>query len=337
MVSIKDISEACGVSVATVSKALNDQRDVGAATKARIKEMARQMGYVPNAASRSLKTKHSYNIGVLYKEDSDSGLAHSFYAKVLDSIKKTAEEHGYDITFVNNSNNSGGRGLSYLEHCRYRNFDGVAVVCVDFDDPQIQEVIKSDIPSVVLDYAGAECDAVLSDNYNGVRELVRYAYEQGHRRIAFIHGVHSYVTDERIRGFKDECKELGINIPDTYLLESPYLDTMSAHLKTDMLLRMDEPPTCILYPDDFSAIGGLNSLYKKGNTVPDDISIMGFDGIELSRYISPSLTTYVQDTDRLGSEMAIRLLKNIQTVSNAENTAITVSGYVFHGESVGLI
>ena len=91
MVSIKDISVACGVSVATVSKALNDQKDVGVATKERIKKMAKEMGYVPNSASQALKTKHSYNLGVLYKEESESGLAHDFYAKVLDGILKAIE------------------------------------------------------------------------------------------------------------------------------------------------------------------------------------------------------------------------------------------------------
>ena len=270
-------------------------------------------------------------------EDTESGLTHNFYAKVLDSIKRTSEEHGYDITFVNNSSYSGGRKLSYLEHCRYRNFDGVAIVCVDFDDPEIQEVIASDIPTITLDYYGTACDSVISDNYNGIKELVRFVYEQGHRRIAYIHGTHSHVTDERIRGFYDICGELGITPPADYVLESPYRDTMAAHLKTDALFRLTHPPTCILYPDDFAAIGGLNSIYQKNMRVPDDVSIIGFDGTEIARYISPTLTTYVQNTDRLGWEMAVRLLELIEQGQRSDPKTIIVPGFVFHGDSVGLI
>jgi DNA-binding LacI/PurR family transcriptional regulator len=334
MVSIKDISAACGVSVATVSKALNDQKDIGAATKARIQAKALEMGYVPNSASRSLKTRHTYNLGVLYKENTDSGLAHSFYAQVLDGIKKKAESLGYDITFVNNSSYSGGRKLSYLEHCRYRNFDGVAIVCVDFDDEQILEVIESDIPTVTLDYIHPGCSSVVSDNYGGIRELFKFAYEQGHRKIAYIHGEDSSVTDERVRGFRDICDEMEIELPPEYLQKAAYRDTMSTHLKTEKLIRLPDPPTCIFFPDDFAAIGGLNCLYRNGMSVPKHMSIAGFDGIEIARYIDPTLTTYVQNTEKLGSDMADKLISHIEYPGKAIAETSVVPGYVFHGDSL---
>ncbi len=334
MVSIKDIAAACGVSVATVSKALNDQKDIGAATKARIQAKALEMGYVPNSASRSLKLRHTYNLGVLYKENTDSGLAHSFYAQVLDGIKKKAESLGYDITFVNNSSYSGGRKLSYLEHCRYRNFDGVAIVCVDFDDEQILEVIESDIPTVTLDYIHPGCSSVVSDNYGGIRELFKFAYEQGHRKIAYIHGEDSSVTDERVRGFRDICDEMEIELPPEYLQKAAYRDTMSTHLKTEKLIRLPDPPTCIFFPDDFAAIGGLNCLYRNGMSVPKHMSIAGFDGIEIARYIDPTLTTYVQNTEKLGSDMADKLISHIEYPGKAIAETSVVPGYVFHGDSL---
>ncbi len=337
MVSIKDISAACGVSVATVSKALNDQKDVGEATKAKVKKMALKMGYVPNAASQSLKTGYSYNIGVLYMEDSETGLAHGFYSQVLDGIKRTAEQRGYDITFVNNNSYSGGRKLSYLDHCRYRNFDGVAVVCMDFDDPDVLEIINSDIPSIILDYSGPDCNCVISSNYEGTRELVKEAYSRGHRRIAYIHGTDSVVTKERMRGFKDAMEELGLDIPDEYILTSPYRDTMSAHLKTNSLLQLKEPPTCILYPDDFATIGGINAISKAGLSIPEDISVIGFDGLEMARYIEPSLTTYVQDSDMLGSQMAQKLIDRIESSKEKDYDRIVVSAHVYHGNSLGII
>ena len=103
MVSMKDISAVCGVSVATVSKALNDQSDIGQETKKRIRQVAEEMGYFPNTAAKMLKTNRSYNIGVLFNHEDYSGLTHDYYAFVLDSLKRTVEDKGYDLTFVNTS------------------------------------------------------------------------------------------------------------------------------------------------------------------------------------------------------------------------------------------
>lgn len=336
MVSIKDISVACGVSVATVSKALNDQKDVGAATKARIKQVAKEMGYVPNAASQALKTKHSYNIGVLYKEESEAGLAHDFYAKVLEGVRSTAEQKGYDITFVNNSSNSGGRHLSYLEHCQYRNFDGVAIVCVDFDDEDVQELIKSKVPVVTIDYNFQGHSSVYSDNIGGMRELVQYVCSMGHKKIAFIHGVDSYVTRARVRGFNETCREMGIEVPSEYIQEAAYRNTADTYRATQRLLELPDPPTCILFPDDFAAIGGINCIHLSGLNIPDDVSCAGFDGIEISKYLEPPLTTLNQDKDRIGREAALKLIELIENGSTAVQEVIKIPGTVFKGGTVGI-
>lgn len=103
MVSLKDIAQRCGVSTATVSKALHDQKDIGAETKNRIKKIAKEMGYFPNAAARVLKTNESNNIGVLYFDEVAMGLTHEYFAGVLNGIKAQAEMLGYDITFINTS------------------------------------------------------------------------------------------------------------------------------------------------------------------------------------------------------------------------------------------
>ena len=123
MASIKDIAKACGVSVATVSKALNGHNDISQATKEKVREAARQIGYMPNSAARALKTNRTYNLGVLFVDEAQSGLTHEFFAAVLDSFKRHAEGRGYDITFINH--NIGHGHSSYLEHCRYRGVDGV--------------------------------------------------------------------------------------------------------------------------------------------------------------------------------------------------------------------
>ena len=178
MASLKDISKICGVSVATVSKALNDHKDIGEETKATIKRVAKEMGYSPNLSARALKTNRTYGIGVLFADEARSGLTHDYFSSVLDSFKRTAEKSGYDITFINSCKNRPDR-MSYLEHSRYRGFDGVVLACIDFGDPEVIELVQSSIPVVTIDYLFNNRIAIMSDNVAGMKELLEYIYSRG--------------------------------------------------------------------------------------------------------------------------------------------------------------
>ena len=139
MVSMKDIAKACGVSVATVSKALSGQPDIGEQTRELICKTADSLGYMTNSAARALKTNRTYNIGVLFVDGRRSGLAHEYFSSMLESLKVEAERNGYDITFINR--NVGAKATTYLQHCQYRGVDGVVIASVDFDDPQVLELV----------------------------------------------------------------------------------------------------------------------------------------------------------------------------------------------------
>ena len=262
MASMKDISRVCGVSVATVSKALNNHKDISEETKSHIRQVAKEMGYSPNALARALKTNRTYNIGVLFTDEARSGLTHDYFAGVLDSFKRTVEARGYDVTFLNASKNRKNR-MTYLEHCHYRGFDGVVIANVDFYDPEVEELVKSDIPIVTIDHMFHDRAVIVSDNVRGMRELFTYIYERGHRRIAYIHGASSTVTNSRITSFLRTAEELGVTVPDAYLCESAYRDTKGAGEATKVLLDLPIPPTCIIYPDDFSCFGGMNVIRGK--------------------------------------------------------------------------
>ena len=333
MVSMKDISVACGVSVATVSKALNDHRDIGAKTKERIRQTAKEMGYFPNSAAQALKTNRTYNIGVLFVDEAMSGLTHDYFSYVLDSFKRTAEEHGYDITFINCSKNGKNR-MSYLEHAKHRGFDGVVIACIDFNDPEVVELIRSDLPVVTIDHLFNNRIAVVSDNVSGMRQLFTYIYKKGHRKIAYIHGADSAVTQNRLSSFYKTAKELGIEIPDEYVREAAYRDTKEAYKQTMELLDLPDPPTCILYPDDFASFGGINAIQARGLRIPDDISVAGYDGIRVARHIEPKLTTLRQDTELLGHEAAKNLINLIEEPKSTLIQVITIGGEVLEGHSV---
>lgn len=333
MVSMKDISAVCGVSIATVSKALNDHKDIGEETKEHIRQVAKEMGYSPNSAAKTLKTNKTYSLGVLFVDDEQSGLKHDYFSHVLDSFKSTAEERGYDITFINSCKNRKQR-MSYLEHSRYRRFDGVVIACVDFDDPEVEELVRSEIPVVTIDHLFNNRSAIISDNIKGIRDLVHYIYKLGHRRIAYIHGADSAVTDSRLSSFYRTCEELGIQTPAEYVREAPYRNTKGTYQETEKLLDLKKPPTCILYPDDFSCFGGINAINARGLKIPDDISVAGYDGIRIGRHFQPQLTTIVQDTERLGREAAIKLINLIENPKTTLTEQIIVEGTVFEGNSV---
>lgn len=336
MVSMKDISVACGVSVATVSKALNDHGDIGEETKKRIRQVAKQMGYFPNSAAKALKTNRTQNLGVLFEEEDHSGLTHDYFASVLDSLKSTAEEKGYDITFINSCRTRPNR-MSYLEHCRYRGFDGVIIVCVNFFDPEVLELVNSDIPTVTIDHLFNNTCAIMSDNIKGMRELLHYIYDMGHRRIAYIYGAESSVTQRRLSSFHKTVAELGLDIPDEYIRQAAYRDTRAAYVETEKLLDMKKRPTCILYPDDFACYGGMNAISERGLRVPDDISVAGFDGIRIARHIEPKLTTLKQDTQQLGMKAAEKVISLIEHPKTTLIEQIVVEGEVYVGNSVGKI
>ena len=330
MVSMKDIARRCGVSVATVSKALNGQPDIGDETRARVCEAAKELGYMANAAARALKTNRTYNLGVLLVDERRSGLGHEYFASMLESFKMEAENHGYDITFINR--NVGGQNTSYLQHCLYRGVDGVVVACIDFSDARVLELVESQLPVVTIDHVFDNCMAVVSDNAIGVEKLVRYVYDKGHRKIAFLHGERTTVTNNRLAGFYHACEELGLQIPEEYIRECVYHDPDRCAEETRELLALPDRPTCILFPDDFSYIGGMNVIRKKGLRIPEDISAVGYDGIHLARVLN--LTTYSQNTRDLGRIAAERLIDLIERPKTTEIDRIMVSGSLLEGISV---
>lgn len=333
MVSIKDIASECGVSIATVSKALNNHKDVSQTTKTVIQETAKRMGYLPNYQARALKTNRTYNLGVLFAEKAQSGLMHSYFAAVLNSFKNEAEANGYDITFI--SHNIGKNPLTFYEHCVSRNVDGVMVANVDdYEDEGITELLKSSIPVVTLDYKTDKNPAVISDNYRGIQTLVNHVYGKGHRKIAYIYGDTASVTVRRLDSFRDTLKSLNIEIREDYLLQGNYHDPKTTEKLAAQLVKMSDPPTCIVLPDDFSALGALTAFEKLGLSVPDDISIVGYDGIVLSQVLNPKLTTYRQDTERLGAEAAKRLISLITKETTEDDGFVSVEGCLLEGSSV---
>ena len=335
MVTITDISKACGVSRATVSKALNGASDVSPETTKRIRETAARLGYLPNATARALKMGRSYNIGVLFSDATGGGISHEYFSRILESVKAEAERLGYDITFI--SKDLGRLSMDYYEHAKYRNCDGVVIASADFEDPAIRRLAQSEIPTVTLDYSFDSRSSILSDNVQGMEALVRFVHSKGHRKIAFIHGEMTSVTQKRLASFRKTLCSLGIKVPAEYVQEARFHDPRSSGLATRALLELSERPTCILYPDDLSFLGGFSELEKHGLSIPKDMSVAGYDGIPLSQVLRPRLSTYRQGAEQMGAEAARLLIEQIENPDTWIPQQITVEGELLEGDTVSEI
>lgn len=333
MVSIKTIAEECGVSIATVSKALNNHNDVSAATKKLVCETAKKLGYLPNAQARALKTNKTYNIGVLLNDVAQSGLTHVFFSAVLDSFRVEAEKMGYDITII--CGQIGGSRMSYYEHCVYRRVDGVLAACVDFYSNEVRNLMESEIPVVSIDFSDNGSYSVMSDNATGIKQIVEYAYSCGHKKIAYIYGDSSQVTTIRLNSYLDTMKSLGLTVQPDYIKQGKYLGMEITEELAESMLNIYDPPTCIIAADDLSAIGAIKAVNKRGKKVPDDISVIGYDGIKMTQMMTPSLTTYCQNPAKIGEMAAKLLIKVIQKadILPSEKNVI-VGGHLISGNTV---
>ena len=329
-VTIRDLAEHCGLSVSAVSKALNGYSDISETTRQTVMAAVRELDYHPNAHARALKGGRSYNLGVLFSDDSQSGLTHPFFSVVLEHFKREAEQEGYDITFI--GHRMGNGRVTYLDHCRYREVDGVCMACLDFDDAEVQEVTESELPVVTIDRRFQGVPSVLSDNEGGMRALMDYVYSLGHRRVAYVHGPSSAVSDARLTAFQESAARLGLTVPPEYLLPCRYTDPENARAIVRVLLSLPQRPTCILMCDDYNTTGAKQAAVESGVNIPGDVSLAGFDGLSQMQSFSPRLTTVYQDAPRMGREAARLLIAQIENRPFLESIIVPVR--LLRGETV---
>ena len=277
---------------------------------------------------------YSHNIGVLFADESFNGLTHPFFASVLNAFKNEAENHGYDLTFINH--NVGSDGRSFVDYCRYRNLDGVLLACVDFYSEAIQKLLDSDIPCVSVDYPWPKQSCVLSDNRNGMKQLVDYAVSMGHSRIAFISGQrNSEVTETRRQEYLEAMADHKLAVPEGYLQEAVYSDNEVVREYVAKLLARRDRPTCILLPNDTTYFGAQEAIREQELRIPRDISLAGYDGIPLTQTLRPQLTTIRQNSEALGEQAAKLLIMRLEQPETAVEEVVTIPVELIKGSTVG--
>lgn len=311
--TIKDIAKIAGVSHATVSRALNDSPLISDKTKERIKQIARENNYTPNYSARSLKLDKSYNIGVFLS--AFEGTSASFFYSSIKGVNGMMKERHYNLVVKAIDDLDGDYSMVNTKH-----YDGILVVSQKVEDDHFIRYIGGlNLPVVVLnrkiDIPGTTC--VFSDDRIGAYDAVKYLIEQGHKHIGFIKGKEGFLNSrKRYEGFKMAMDEAGYTLHNG-LITSGEFDVNSGYeaMKTILTHNKDALPTAMFCSNDEMAFGAIKAIVEEGLRVPDDMSVVGFDDIEMCKYNIPELTTVRREIGRIayhGTEILFDLLDQKQ-------------------------
>jgi DNA-binding LacI/PurR family transcriptional regulator len=325
-VTIKDIAKVAEVSHSTVSRALRGHPAIASETVTRIKKIAADMGYVPSAVARGLKTKRSQALGVVVNRIDDP-----FFSEILQGIEDVLQEEGYSL-FVAASNRDPSREKSIVQAMRERQVDGVIVCTTQFGDEHRSQLEHFGFPIVAIgNLEGTNYKwLVYHDDFYGSVQITKYLIELGHRKIAYLGNSRAERTTRgRLNGFRQEMNAANLPIPDEYIYHCPNGRPEGGEIGAKYYIDLDDPPSAIICFNDMMAIGVVKTLREEGIQVPRDCSVVGFDDIPIAAYTYPTLTTLKQPKYQLGYEAAQMMSKVLQPqseISSAQDETLMLRG-----------
>lgn len=320
--SIRDVAKEAGVSITTVSRALNGYSDVSEATKEKIKKVVEKLNYAPNINARSLGGKSTSVLAFLVsglQPREESG----FVFGIISGLYQTAIEHNYEFILLT-TDGVRQKELNYIQLCRQKNIEGVLISGLTTEDPYYTELVHSEIPCVVLDMEieGDNTCSLSIDNEKAAYEAVTYLLKNGHRKIAMINGKQTaVVSKQRFNGYKKALHEFNEEICIEYIYWSDFTKE-KAYEDTIQLLEKHPEITAIFSASDVMAIGVIEAIKKLGKKVPQDISVVGFDDIPVAPYINGGITTISQSPYDMGKYGGEALVSMIEEKKNTKHIIV---------------
>ncbi|HAM99343.1 MAG TPA: LacI family transcriptional regulator [Marinilabiliales bacterium] len=308
--TIKDIAKALGVSVSTVSRALQDKPEISEETKYLVRETAKKMKYRPNSMAVALKTQKSYSIGVVVPQ-----IVSAFYASVVKGIEQVAQGLGYQV-FVSSSNEDMSKEQKNVYGFIDHRVDGMIVSLSKATDKfdHIHYIKENNVPLVLFDRTSKEINVpkVVANDADAAYLAVSHLIDKGCKRIALLTGPEHMLTGRnRYRGYKAALANHDL-ADDPKLLVRCNLTVEDAREATRRLLDMDNPPDAIFGINDEVAIGALFAIKELGLKIPQEIAVVGFSNSNRSRYMEPSLSTMDQNPEKIGVLAAKLLFEQIE-------------------------
>lgn len=330
--TIKDVANEAGLSVATVSRVLNNSANVSEAAAQRVHDAIEKLGYSPNFLGRNLR-KRETNVILVIMPTSE----HSFYMKIVSGIQKFAQTRGYDIICAS-SNSTSEIEIRQMNMLFNRTVDGVIMLGTQYDADTLNKLARDyDIALCCEGVSGAEVLTVVVDDEQGGYDATKSLIRLGHRKIAFVGANDNAVSSSRRRdGYMRALKESGIAVDPDYIYSGTFeYEHGAAAIK--QFMDLPEPPTACFCVSDLLAISAIHGADELGLTVGKDISIMGFDNITMCEMMLPTVSTVEQPCEILGEMVVRKLIANITTPAGSkDNRRYTVSHRVILRDSTGV-
>ena len=307
--NIKTIAKMSGVSVATVSKIINNYSDVGEETRQRVLKILEETGYRPSSSAKTLVTKKSHLIGIVFAGKLNSDLNHPFFADVLNSFKKQMGLFGYDLLMFSNEKFFEARE-DYLARCLHFSVDGCIIIAGDEIEASLLKLDQSHIPCIGVDIelSGSTSAYITSDNAKIGAKVVEHFYLNGYREVGFM-GIErgSRIITIREEAYREALKNFGIAYNPAWFIHSKDYDEEYGYRAMKRLIATNSYPRAMFCSTDLLAFGAMRAIKEAGLSVPSDIAIVGCDDLDACRYTDPSLTTVRQDRDKIGKMAALIL------------------------------
>ncbi|MFI2504531.1 LacI family DNA-binding transcriptional regulator [Streptomyces sp. NPDC018972] len=308
MASIKDVAAEAGLSVATVSRVLNDHPSVSEDARRRVTAAVERLGYRPNAVARSLRTDQTRTLGLVI-----SDVMNPYFTELARSVEEEARALGYSV-IIGNADERPDLQDHHVTTLLDRRIDGLLVSPTDGGSPRMLDAARTGTPMVFVDrwIPGVDVPVVRSDGRGAVRDLVAHLYALGHRRLAIIAGPAATTTGrERVDAFREALGAYGLALPDVYIGQGDF-QADSGRRVTEGFLDLAEPPEVVFAADNLMALGALDAVRARGLRVPDDIALAAFDDIRWFVHTDPPVTAIAQPTGALGRAAVRALVDRIE-------------------------
>jgi LacI family transcriptional regulator len=318
-VTIREVARAAGVSVATVSRVLNESGPVAGETRDRIRRVAGEMRYIPNDAARSLSMRRTGTLGVLLPD-----LYGEFFSEVIRGLDQAAQRARFHLLLSSSHNNRHDIEAA-LQAMRGR-VDGLVVMSPHIDVAVLAANLPESLPAVMLNtpQSTSEFDTLSVDNFGGARAMVAHLAGHGHQRIAMVRGPEpNHDAEERLRGYRAALADAGI-APDAALEVEGDFTEDGGFRAVRRLLELRRPPTAIFAANDSTAIGAMSALREAGVSVPGQVAVAGFDDIPISRYLTPALSSVRVSINDLGARAMEQLVRAVEEQNRHERVHRTL-------------
>jgi len=309
-VTIKDIARLANVSVTTVSRVINNKPEgVSEETRQKILKLVKELGYQPNAIARGLVTKKTKTIGLIIPD-----ISNPFFPDIARGVEDSAHIYGYNV-FLCNTDDNLEKESEYIKALKEKYVDGIIFTSSSIPKHEhIIELVESGIPVVIMDRRvdSENIYGVFLDNYEGGYIATKHLIDLGHRKIGCITGpLHTKSARERLEGYKKALLDSGIEIDEKLIFEGDY-KIKGGITGAERLLKDNKDISAIFACNDLMAYGAYKTIRSFGYKIPEDISVVGFDDIQLSQILEPQLTTVRQPAYDMGLTAARMLIKLIE-------------------------